>query len=40
MDSTIHWHTHNDEIEFTAGHQILEFQQFLMKSLKQQLTYH
>ena len=30
MESTMHWHTLDDKIEFTAGHQILELQQFLM----------
>ena len=38
MDSTMHWHTHDDKIEFTAGHQILELQQFLVQSLNESCT--
>ena len=33
MDSTMHWCTHDDKIEFTAGHQILELQS-ITKSAK------
>ena len=28
MDSTRHWCTHSDKIEFTAGHQILDYNNF------------
>ena len=37
MYSTIHWHTHDDKIEFTVGHQILELQQFLVQSFEMTL---
>ena len=33
MDLTMHWSKHNDQIEFTAGCKILEFQQFSMQGL-------
>ena len=36
MDSTRHKHTHDDKIEFTAGHQIPRLQQFLMWCLNKQ----
>ena len=38
MDSTMHWCTHDDKIEFTTGHQILELQQFLVQSLNKSHT--
>ena len=38
IDSTMHWHTHDDKIEFTVGCQILELQQFLMQSLNESCT--
>ena len=38
MDSTMHWHTHDDKIEFTVDHQILELQQFLVQSLNESCT--
>ena len=37
MDSTMHWHTHDDKIDFVM--EMLEFQQFLMQNLKQ-MMYH
>ena len=33
MDSTMHWCTHNDKMDFVM--EMLEFQQFLMQNLKQ-----
>ena len=40
MDSTIHWHTHDDKIEFTVGHQKLQLQQFLVQSLNESCIIH
>ena len=34
----MHWHTQDDNIEFTLGHQILELQQFLVQSLSDSCT--
>ena len=33
MGSTMHWHTHDDKMDFVT--EMLEFQQFLMLNLKQ-----